>query len=195
MYQDSSGEWIHIVIGALVGAVVGGAIDALSQKLTTGTVDWGQVVISSLGGAVSGGFTAAGFGPVASAIISGGTDLSTQLYNNGFDFTQIDVTEVLISSAIGAIGAKAGGNAGNTGHLDSMGKNCLKRIGKTLSGTNFTPCYSISKSGKEIKKAITYYFSQTSKDNTKVIKSVIKSNVPVMVKSGSDVYVVKVVLN
>jgi RHS repeat-associated protein len=57
---DPDGEFWHIAIGAGIGALVGGGVEAAKQYYATGHIeDWGRVAAAAGGGAVSGAITAA----------------------------------------------------------------------------------------------------------------------------------------
>jgi RHS repeat-associated protein len=52
---DNDGNFWHIIAGAVIGAVVGGGVEAARQYIAHGKVeDWGRVGASALGGGVSG---------------------------------------------------------------------------------------------------------------------------------------------
>ncbi len=56
---DPSGKFWHIVIGAVAGAIIGGAIDAVVQYKTSGSINWKEVGAAAVGGAVAGAIFAA----------------------------------------------------------------------------------------------------------------------------------------
>jgi RHS repeat-associated protein len=57
---DRDGHFWHIAIGAAVGALVGGGVEAGRQYFTEGKVsDWGRVGAAAAGGGVAGAITAA----------------------------------------------------------------------------------------------------------------------------------------
>lgn len=192
IFVDSNGEWVHILIGVVVGAVVGGVSSVVQQVTLEGksikNLDWGRVGINAAGGAVSGGLTAIGCGVIAATISAGSTNVVEQAYVNGWDFTNVDVGEVLTTAAISAIGTKVGGNTGNIKHLDTMGTNMINRISKVLTGKNFATRASLNSAGKEVFNALKYYASQTTKDNLKTMQSILKSYLPWLADLGYDVY-------
>ena len=59
-YNDPSGEivWMAVVVGAVIGAVAGGA-SYVAQAVQTGTWNWGKFGLSVLSGAVIGGVSGA----------------------------------------------------------------------------------------------------------------------------------------
>src|SRR5690606_22168642 len=71
---DSDGNFWHIAVGAGVGALIGGGVEAARQYATTGKVeDGGRVGAAAAGGAVSGGIVAAHPGVGVTAILAMGT--------------------------------------------------------------------------------------------------------------------------
>ncbi len=122
---DKDGEFWHIVAGAVVGAALGGGIEAARQYISTGKVeDWGRVGAAAGGGFIAGGIIAAcpaaglgaalGIGAVSNtaaglaerAIVSGGKDLGT-------------AKDVVIDATVGA--ATAG-----------IGRGLTKAVGKLV---------------------------------------------------------------
>ena len=67
---DYDGEWLNIVIGAVVGAVVNSAVIIVESLVKKQDIDWIKVGVSALSGAVSGAFSAAGLGAVGGAVTS-----------------------------------------------------------------------------------------------------------------------------
>lgn len=65
MYTDPSGEWIWaaVGVGALIGAIAGGA-SYVANAIMTKSWDWGQFVVSVGGGAIIGGIS----GGIASSV-------------------------------------------------------------------------------------------------------------------------------
>jgi hypothetical protein len=57
-YRDSTGQWLHIAVGALIGAVASGVLYGVEVALTDKTWDWeefgAEVVSGAIGGAVAG---------------------------------------------------------------------------------------------------------------------------------------------
>ena len=89
---DYDGEWLNIVIGAVVGAVIGAATTAIDAYKTGGWdafssgKTWAKMGVSAAIGAVSGGVAATGLGVVLQAGISATAtavgDIATQMIDN-----------------------------------------------------------------------------------------------------------------
>ncbi|MNO62610.1 tRNA(Glu)-specific nuclease WapA precursor [compost metagenome] len=109
-YSDPTGHWVHIVVGALVGAVIGGGGNALTQYLASGKIDWGEVAINAASGSISGAIAATGIGLIGqmaiNAGISGVNSATVSMRANNFDWGSLAVNIGLggISGAIGGSG-------------------------------------------------------------------------------------------
>ena len=127
IYYDPNGMWIHILVGAAVGAIVDGGFELGKQlvgQVTSGNginlaeVNWGKVGTSALGGAVSGTVTAATGNPVAGAaaggFVSGFTE-SKFVENKGWG-------ESLLSGAIEGGVSAAFAKIGDVFKESSLGK-------------------------------------------------------------------------
>ena len=86
MRIDHGGDF-WMLIGAAVGAVVGGAVSAISQGLEKGfnNINWGVVGVNAAAGAISGALASTGVGLVASvginAALGGGTNANCNSNN------------------------------------------------------------------------------------------------------------------
>jgi RHS repeat-associated protein len=60
--NDPNGKWLNILIGAVVGAVIGGGVELARQLIKGEKVDWGRVGAATVGGAVGGAIAGATFG-------------------------------------------------------------------------------------------------------------------------------------
>ncbi len=91
-------------VGAIGGAVIGGAVSAATQYATTGKVDWKEVGVNAIGGLVTGGICGATAG-IACAVGGGAaggaaTQISRDLFINK---RTPQVSEVLKEAGTGAI--------------------------------------------------------------------------------------------
>ena len=60
--NDPNGRWLNILIGAVVGAVIGGGVELARQLIKGEGVDWGRIGAAAVGGAVGGAIAGATFG-------------------------------------------------------------------------------------------------------------------------------------
>ena len=130
-----------------MGAVVNAAVSAISQKITTGTVNWAEVGINAGAGFLSGALAATGLGAVAqvagNALISGAESFVSQGVDYGFK--NVDYKEVVVEAAIGGVSSRnVGISKGNGKHLWKQGVDSVKNY-------------------RGLKKTAKYYFKQTYK--------------------------------
>ncbi|MET0413757.1 MAG: RHS repeat-associated core domain-containing protein, partial [Polyangiaceae bacterium] len=110
--SDPDGNFWHIAVGAGVGAVLGGSIEAARQYAATGRIeDWGRVSAAAAGGAVAGAIQSAlpGTGAVAMLAIGGSSGaaggLAQRLVASGGKSAGT-LSDVVVDATIG--GATAG---------------------------------------------------------------------------------------
>jgi RHS repeat-associated protein len=116
--RDPSGLWFGLddLIATAGGALVGGALSAGTQFVSTGSVDWGQVGIDAASGAVFGETTLYA-GPIAGGAAAGFVDsVGSQLYHNG-GFNNFSAGDVALSTGEGAALGWAGGALGRISWL------------------------------------------------------------------------------
>lgn len=135
MRSDDGGEF-WMVVGAAVGALVGGAVSAISQYATTGKVDWKVVGVNAVSGAVSGALATTGIGLIASvganAVIGGGTYIAEQAVKG----EEVTIGGVIASTAAGGIGGAIGGKGMNAKGLSTAWKSASKGISRELRRAN-----------------------------------------------------------
>ena len=115
-FVDPDGQWVHIAVGAAIGATINGAYALSSEK------SWPEVGAAALGGAVAGGIVAAtgglGSGALASAglgIVGGATggalgNITEQGVNVALgNQLEFDSKEIKNSALVGAIFEGIGG--------------------------------------------------------------------------------------
>jgi RHS repeat-associated protein len=115
---DNDGNFWNILIGAGIGILVGGGVEAARQYMATGRVEsWGRVVAAAAGGAVSGAIIGAnpaiGLASVMAygATAGGAAGVTERLINSGGKSAGT-VQDVLVDQAVGALtaGALKGGS-------------------------------------------------------------------------------------
>ena len=185
LYADANGAWIHLVIGAVVGAIASGVVSITAQLFTTHKVDIWRTLISVGAGAVSGLLAATGVGVVGqiagNALISSVANFGDQLYLNDGDITKTNITDVMIAAFIGATGGALGGKGGGTPSLDNLTTQLFRRIGNAVkyqSGAAFK---------QELSKAIAYYAKCATKQTLSIIYSILKASIPSVIKEGASI--------
>ena len=105
--KDTNGEWLNIVIGAIVGGAVSAITTAIQTYKETGSVDIGKTIISGVVGAVSGGIAATGLGAFTQAGITAATAAVGDAVTQGYDIargkqTQYDFGRTIRNTAVAA---------------------------------------------------------------------------------------------
>ena len=113
IYNDPTGHWFHIAIGAIVGAIVGTAANAIGDYLDDGKINsgWKSYVGSALEGAVIGGTTVAtgGMSLWAEAGVIGVTSFVENAANQYISKGEVNWKEAAFAGAIGGA-TTIGGN-------------------------------------------------------------------------------------
>ena len=125
--QDNGGEWWNVIIGA----VVGGAVSAISTALDGGSSE--EIWLSAACGAVSGAFAASGLGGVVGQMAVGAI---TSAIDSGYqNYNEYKSGEKTLGEAIGgtlvdtALGATFGA-------MGAEGTGALKTSNKIAKATN-----------------------------------------------------------
>jgi RHS repeat-associated protein len=140
---DSDGNFWHIIVGAVIGAVVGGGIEAARQYIATGKVDdWGRVGAAAAGGLVSGAIQTALPGVGTAAVLGyGGLSgaaggMAERLVASGGKSAG-SVKDVLIDTGVGiaTAGVIKGGSAvfrKAAGALRAPGAKAISEVAKEI---------------------------------------------------------------
>ena len=132
---DCSGQY-WMLIGAVVGALVSGAVSAVSQYITIGSINWKTVGINAAAGAISGALatTAIGFGASvgANAGLGGAAYISDQTVNGN----EITLDGLAINTFAGAVGGAIGGSGANAKGLTTTWENATNGISRELRRAN-----------------------------------------------------------
>ena len=184
IYVDTSGNWIHIAIGAGIGLLSGGIISAATQYLKGEKIDWGKIAISAVTGALSGALAATGVGLVGqiagNTVLGAASSFTEEIYINNGDITKTNITEVMKGAVLGAAGGLLGGAGGGSKHLDKLANQMFKRIGNAF----------LYKTGnalkKEIANAFSYYVKSAGKADAEIVYAVFKACIPAVIKGGGE---------
>lgn len=101
IYSDSSGKFIHIAIGAAIGAVALGVTNYAKQKAAGGEINMKEVWASAGVGAAGGALIATGVGAVAGVNIMGGAAAGATVIGGS---TLLPST-VVAAEVLGGVGA------------------------------------------------------------------------------------------
>lgn len=124
-YADYDGEWLHIVVGAILGGAINWAINGF-QFNAQGLAYFGV-------GALAGGLAAMGAGGMSS-VLGGGTFAAGAW---GTAAAQVAVTSFAHGAAIGAVAGFAGGFATGIGNSLIEGKNMGESFKNGISSSIF----------------------------------------------------------
>ena len=146
---DSNGEFWHIAVGAVFGAVCS-AVAQVVTNVATGEKPMDGVIRAAAVGAISGGLAATGIGTLGQAVgnaaLSAADSIYSQAKENGIK--KVNVWQVMSDTIIGGLS----GAAGSKGFSKSVN---LKTLNKRLTSK------VLSGSKTVVKKAVKYYVSQT----------------------------------
>ena len=183
---EIQGEFWNIIIGAAAGAIISGAISAISQGIENGwdNINWGSVGVAAATGAISGGLAATGIGVAGQTIangvigaVSGGID--TYVSSGGKATLSEYATNIAIGGVLGAVSGRIGGAGTGTKHMSSSASRAIKRASNAISRTGRS---GIKVAVKEVAKTARYYYSQVAKETArssrKVVGAIIKASVP-----------------
>ena len=126
MRVDHGGEFWHIVIGAVIGAVFDGAVSAISQKASKGEVDWVDVAISAGAGLIKGAVAATGIGALANGVINAAVDSTEYLLTKAVHEEEINEKELLATATISGLSAGKGINGSKISGIYKRSKDVLK---------------------------------------------------------------------
>ncbi len=167
-YADKDGEWINVVIGAVVGGVISAAITAYTSYKETGEVDVAATLVSATMGAIAGGFAATGLGGVVGQMAVGA---ATSFVDSGFSNYRsysrgnISAGEAIVSTMastacgtlFGAFGAFGTAEFKNSTKITSSGLRGLRTL---ISEATLHP--AVKTTAKTAVKTLAKYTGQTA---------------------------------
>ena len=157
--SDQSGElWgLATLVSAVVGGLISGAADAITQMATTGTIDWGQTAIATASGAISGACAMIPGGKVATTIISGAINATLNAGSYAINQVRkgesIDAKELVMNAGVGFVS----GVAGNLFRINST--SAMRETGEALlaKGTRKLANAVANSSTSTLKRAFQYW--------------------------------------
>ena len=165
---DYDGEWLNIVIGAVVGAVIGAATTAIDAYKTGGWdafssgKTWAKMGVSAAIGAGSGLVAASGIGFVGAIGIGASTGFAESTLHKAIDGKNLNNLNELMDIAVDTFSGAVGGLIGGSGaiHRNKYMSRQISRLGKHLISDG-------------ISKAGTFFYKMTAKySNQFVCKTV-----------------------
>ena len=135
--EDQDGKLWNIIIGAAVGAFVGGLSAAIASYQSTGEINWGSVGIGAAAGGISGAISATGMPALGQAIASGiiatGSNIATQTIVEGKKINEINIKDAILDGVI-SFGASYLGSAVTKKASDAAKHLINKGIDRVTSG-------------------------------------------------------------
>ena len=123
---DPSGEWVHLVVGAVLGAVANVATSYLSAKTNGENYSLLCAGIDAASGAVSGALAASGVGLAGQVIGNAAIDVAKGIFKGETSAKQI-ATNAFLGGVGGFIGGK-GASYGNAKSIMRSGQQFAKRV-------------------------------------------------------------------
>ncbi len=128
---DYDGEWLNIVIGAVIGGAINLGIALWEHK----PID--EVIVSTICGAAGGALTAMGFGAVAGAVtsfIDSGYENAKKVYNNETSIGKA-IADTAVNTALGlafgAMGSADSAGIAKSAKISAAGMNGIKALVKS----------------------------------------------------------------
>ena len=123
---DPSGEWVHLIVGAVLGAVSNVALSYLNAKRSGDTYNLLTAGVDAASGAISGALAASGVGLAGQVIGNAAIDVAKGVLNGETSAKQI-ATNAFLGGVGGFIGGK-GASYGNAKSIMRSGQQFAKRV-------------------------------------------------------------------
>ncbi len=145
LQSDPNGDCPNCItglIGAGVGALVGGGIEIAAQLYSTGSVtDWGAVGGSALQGGITGGVAGltGGASLLATAAASGAANAVGGAVNSAIQGQEITAQSIATDAAVGAVAGAGGRVVGNAvkGSLDNLSNTAKGKLGEAVTQVKY----------------------------------------------------------
>ena len=128
MRSDPTGEWVHIAVGAVIGAISSVATSYLSSKATGRDYSLLDAVLDAVSGAASGALAATGVGVLGQTVGNAAIGVTKGLVGG-----ETSVSEIVGNAIEGGVGGIIGGKGASYGNAKSItrsGEQLVKRIFK-----------------------------------------------------------------
>ena len=127
----AGGFWLELgimAVGGLIGAGINAISSAVTQKVTTGTVNWKSVAVAAGSGFVSGAVAASPLGQFGQMIVGGIIGGASYIADSLVNSKPIKIGETVASIIGGVISGRVGGEGANKYKAVSDAINNTKRI-------------------------------------------------------------------
>ena len=128
MGVDPTGEWVHLAIGAAIGAISSVATSYLSSKATGRDYSLLDAVVDAVSGAASGALAATGVGVLGQTVGNAAIGVTKGLV--GGETSVSEIVENAIEGGVGGIIGGKGASYGNAKSITRSGEQLVKRIFK-----------------------------------------------------------------
>ncbi len=142
-YSDDEGNWVHLAIGAGIGAFMG-----VTTSLLSGERDMATLVVDGVFGAVSGALAASGVGLggqiLGGAFLGATQNLCKQNYIQKKKVKEIDKVSLIADTTMGAVSGLLGGKGANGKRLCGIYKTSKLKL-KTAKSPSKIAAYQAKK--------------------------------------------------
>ena len=139
MKEDRDGEVPHIVIGAVVGAVISSAVE-LGGQLLAGQplqdINWKKVGMAALSGAAGGALAATGVGLIGQVAGNVGIGVVSYMANSRIDGEDITAEGIVKNALVGAVTGVIGGAGADGKNVISTLNHVEKSIAREARRAN-----------------------------------------------------------
>jgi len=116
----SGGTLLPVLVGAGIGAVIGGGVSAGFQYITTGTIDWHQVIVDAAIGGVLGAFGGSSISKIGMMGASGSLGFGSSIATDFVNGDAINWGSAMLSGILGVGLAFFGGAGAQHGQLGGV---------------------------------------------------------------------------
>jgi RHS repeat-associated protein len=179
MFVDPSGEFWHILAGAVAGAVVGTIASMITQVATTGRINLTTTIVAAGSGAISGGLAASGVGLGIQVVANGAIGAIAGGTESFIRTGSIDPLSVATGLAAGMLGGALGGAGVNSNnYLSSLSRQFSTRVANALTHQSGDALI------RELGNAIIHFGKSASTTAIQGFESIIRSYIPAVAIGG-----------
>ena len=132
-HADEDGEWLHLAIGAVVGAIANVGFSYLNHMIAGESYGLKEAALDALSGAASGALAASGVGLLGQVIGNGLTSGVAYFARADINNQRTTTSGFLVSIAEGMMSGAIGGKGADGAKLSGVYKTAKQMIGNTTS--------------------------------------------------------------